>query len=67
MAENGEAPTWHKAATCGSSACVEIAFTADSILVRDSEDPSGARLKFNFADWGAFIAGLRIETLTPPH
>ncbi|GAA4257166.1 DUF397 domain-containing protein [Dactylosporangium darangshiense] len=66
MAEESAPLAWRKAAGCGNTTCVEVAITADGVLVRDSEDLSGARLKFHSADWRAFIAGLRIETLTPP-
>ena len=66
MAENSRPLVWHRARACNTSACVDVAFTADAVLVRDSENPSGAYLRFNSADWRAFIAGLRIETLSPP-
>ncbi|WP_432980931.1 DUF397 domain-containing protein [Dactylosporangium sp. CA-233914] len=67
MAEHGETLAWRRSSFCGSDACVEVASTADVILVRDADNPSGAQLTFTRADWEAFIAGLRIETLTPPH
>ncbi|GAA2351175.1 DUF397 domain-containing protein [Dactylosporangium salmoneum] len=66
MAENNNPLVWRKAAICGNTTCVEVAFIADGILVRDSEDPSGARLEFGSADWRTFLAGLRIDSLTPP-
>ncbi|MFG2037974.1 DUF397 domain-containing protein [Dactylosporangium sp. NPDC048998] len=66
MAENSDVLVWRRANVCGNTTCVEIAAVADGILVRDSEDPEGARLAFGTADWRAFIAGLRLGTLIPP-
>ena len=67
MTDGHKPLAWRKARACGTSTCIEVAFTADAVLVRDSNDPSGARLHISPADWQAFIAGLRIETLSPPH
>jgi hypothetical protein len=67
MTEDQQVLSWRRANTCGTNSCVEVALTADAVFVRDSDDPSGARLHFPLADWQAFIAGLRIETLSPPH
>ena len=66
MAQNDETLVWHRAKACGTSSCVDVAFTADAVLVRDSKDPSGGYLQFNSAAWRAFLAGLRIQTLPPP-
>jgi len=66
MAESNEALVWRKSSACGSSACVEVAGGAEVILVRDSDDPGGARLQFDAADWRAFLAGVCSGALLPP-
>ncbi|MEV8510967.1 DUF397 domain-containing protein [Dactylosporangium sp. NPDC051484] len=65
MAESSEALVWRKSSACGSTSCLEVARGTDGILVRDSDDPDGARLRFGTADWRAFVAGLRTGTLLP--
>ncbi|MGI5245843.1 DUF397 domain-containing protein [Dactylosporangium sp. CA-139066] len=66
MAASNEVLVWHKSSACGSSSCVEVAGGADGILVRDSDDPDGARLKFGAADWRAFVAVVCSDALFPP-
>ncbi|WP_432832286.1 DUF397 domain-containing protein [Dactylosporangium sp. CA-092794] len=66
MAEDLDAIVWRRATRCGNHTCVEIAQTADAILVRDSKHPCGERLKFGAADWRAFITGLRTGSLVAP-
>ncbi|MGC7100048.1 DUF397 domain-containing protein [Amycolatopsis lurida] len=39
--------------------CVEIASHGDDVLVRDSKDREGARLRFSAAGWAAFLAAVR--------
>ncbi|QFU92349.1 DUF397 domain-containing protein [Amycolatopsis sp. YIM 10] len=39
--------------------CVEIAFHGDDVLVRDSKDSHGARLRFSAAGWAALLAAVR--------
>jgi hypothetical protein len=50
---------WHKSPLCDDENCVEIAFGADSVLVRDSKDPSGPTLMFTESEWHAFVNGVR--------
>ena len=59
MAENSVALAWRKSRFCGSQSCVEIAFSADIVLVRDSKNPDAARLRFETKVWQAFVADLR--------
>jgi hypothetical protein len=52
--------SWKKSAASGSAGCVEVATAGDTILVRDSKDPSGPTLIFSSrAEWEAFLAGAR--------
>lgn len=43
----------------GGDNCVEAAFTADGIAIRDSKDPDGGQLGFGADGWRAFIAGVK--------
>lgn len=49
---------WRKSSySAESAACVEVAET-EGILVRDSKDPDGPRLRFPRAAWAAFVHGV---------
>lgn len=51
---------WRKSTASGDSGdCVEVAFIADAVLVRNSKDPSGPRLSFSYSEWAAFLTGAR--------
>lgn len=59
MAEAGTPLVWRKRCFCNSQACIEVASSADRVLVRDSSDPAGPRLAFTADAWREFLAGLR--------
>jgi hypothetical protein len=47
--------SWRKAsATYDAGNCVEISLATDEILVRDSKDGTGPRLRFTRAEWQVF-------------
>lgn len=52
---------WRKSSRSlpGNKMCVEVARMDDGVAVRDSKNPQGAALRFNEAEWGAFVAGVR--------
>ncbi|GAB0101166.1 hypothetical protein JMUB6875_01300 [Nocardia sp. JMUB6875] len=52
---------WRKSTYSGGSGgeCVEVAFAADQVGVRDSKDPAGPALVFAGREWDAFTAGVR--------
>lgn len=50
---------WRKSAASGAGNCVEVAFTNESVLVRDSKDQLGPVLSFSPAEWTAFLIGAR--------
>ena len=52
-------PEWQKSSYCGSNACVEVAMTSESVLVRDSKTPQDAPLSFTRDEWSAFVQGVR--------
>lgn len=48
---------WRKSRrSVNNGACVEVAPTKAAVLVRDSVDPSGPRIKYSVRTWRAFIA-----------
>jgi Domain of unknown function (DUF397). len=51
--------TWIKSRRCESNACVEVAFTGDAVLVRNSTEKASPVLRFTTAEWVAFVAGVR--------
>jgi hypothetical protein len=51
--------TWRKSTHSETGTCVEVAFGADDVHVRDSKNPDGVALTFTRAEWGAFVAGIR--------
>lgn len=51
---------WVKAsASQGVSNCVEMTASADGIEVRDSKDPDGPVLRFNRAEFAAWLDGAK--------
>jgi hypothetical protein len=53
--------TWRKSTASGGGGgnCVQVAFIDDSVLVRDSKNPSGPVLSFSHSEWAAFLIGAR--------
>jgi hypothetical protein len=43
----------------GGSTCVEVAYLAGLVLVRDSKDASGPVLAFTRREWSQFVAGVK--------
>ena len=53
-------PNWRKSSYSvggSSSNCVELAKTANGVLVRNSKRPDGEMITFTSSELGAFIAG----------
>ncbi|WP_128375081.1 DUF397 domain-containing protein [Streptomyces cavernae] len=49
--------SWFKSSYSGNEGgeCLELAATPDTVHVRDSKNPAGARLAFRRAEWVAFV------------
>lgn len=59
-------PSWEKSPSSGTGNCVEVAFLeCDEVLVRDSKSPQGPVLRFNHAEWSAFLDGVRNGQFDP--
>jgi len=50
---------WFKSSFSASGSCVEVNRLDALVLLRDSKDPDGPVLRFNLAEWAAFLAGVR--------
>jgi hypothetical protein len=58
-------PLWSKSTFSESGNCVEVAFVAEAVLVRQSRDPSGPTLTFTKGEWAAFLAGVHNDEFDP--
>jgi hypothetical protein len=52
---------WRRSNRSGALAdnCVEVAFVAGAIAVRDSRNPDGPVLLFTQSEWDAFVGGAK--------
>jgi hypothetical protein len=50
---------WLKSTFSNMNGCVEVAFVAGRVALRDSKDRHGPVLVFTPAEWEAFVAGMR--------
>jgi hypothetical protein len=46
---------WRKSSRSAAGNCVEVARLGGIVLVRDSKNPDGPRMRFDARDWSAFI------------
>jgi hypothetical protein len=53
---------WRKSIASGGDNCVEVAFARDHLLLRDSKDPDGPRLRLTRTQWAAFLEGIKVGT-----
>jgi hypothetical protein len=68
---DSHALSWRKSSASASGDCVEVAFSSDLILVRDSKRAYSHMLTFTPPRWQAFLSGIRagefnIERPHPP-
>ncbi|WP_285649771.1 DUF397 domain-containing protein [Actinomycetospora sp. NBRC 106375] len=49
------APRFLRSSFCGPGNCVEVAFSEDRVLVRDSKNPDGGQLSFTHTDWMVLV------------
>ncbi|MET8046559.1 DUF397 domain-containing protein [Streptosporangium sp. NPDC005286] len=50
---------WRKSSLSGQGSCVEVAFTDDTVAVRDTKNRDGGTLTFHRDNWTAFIGGIK--------
>ena len=55
------AASWRKSSYSGANGgeCVEVATTADAVMVRDTKDRSGNVLSVPVSAWRAFVSAVR--------
>lgn len=58
MANASHIEEWRKSSRSGTTGCVEVAVRGAEILVRDSKDTSGPKLRFGRASWKEFLRTL---------
>jgi hypothetical protein len=53
-----ERPDWRKSSYSGggNNSCVEVAFAADAVGVRDSKNTNGPQLAFPAITWRRFVS-----------
>jgi Domain of unknown function (DUF397) len=49
---------WKISSASGGTNCVEVAFSAGTVLVRDSKDRDGGMLQFPSTSWRDFVAAV---------
>lgn len=55
-----EMPRFHRSSFCSKGGCVEVAELPDGdVVLRDSKCPEWPVLRFDRAEWAAFVAGVR--------
>lgn len=54
-----EQAVWRRSKKCASSACVEVAETSDTMLVRDSKLSDSPILTFANKAWNSFVTALK--------
>lgn len=57
---------WYNASSNDGSSCVDAQFYADgSVVIRNSRRPEGASVRYDAAEWAAFIAGVKAGMFDP--
>lgn len=59
MTKADEPERWRISSHCSDGGCVEVGSVDDLVVVRNSTDPEGPRLRLSQARWSAFIADLK--------
>jgi Domain of unknown function (DUF397) len=57
---------WRKSTASGAGNCVEVAFADESVLIRQSRDPSGPVLSVSHVEWIGFLNSMRDGRLDLP-
>lgn len=58
--------TWRKSSRSDDGNCVEVAFTDDAVLTRDSKNPDGLVLRLDPQQWRSFITDIRAGGFKSP-
>lgn len=52
-------PVWRQSKRCDSGACVQVATTADEVLVRDGKDTTGPHIAVSNDQWRLFVRSIQ--------
>jgi hypothetical protein len=60
--------TWRRSSFSrgADKTCVDVAFAAGEVAVRDSKDPAGPVLRFSPREWEVFLLGVRNDEFDAP-
>jgi len=58
-----EPERWRRSSHCSDGGCVEVGNVGDLMVIRNSTDPDGPRLRLTRARWSAFVAELKCVEL----
>ena len=58
--------SWSKSSFSAQGNCVEVKVRDGRVLVRDSKDARSPVLSFTYAEWDAFVRGVRAREFDPP-
>lgn len=56
---------WRRSARCGTGNCVEVATVGDTVLIRDSKDPSAGSITCTAGQWAGFLSAIRSGVFGP--
>jgi Domain of unknown function (DUF397) len=59
-------PVWIRSSRCSDGNCIEIAVTADAVLIRDSKVVSGPTLAVSAAEWRRFANSAKAGEFDTP-
>jgi hypothetical protein len=59
MGESAAASMWVKSTLSGDDNCLEWRVEHDCVLLRNSRDPNGVKLRLTRSEWRAFVDGAK--------
>jgi Domain of unknown function (DUF397) len=56
---------WITSSASADVSCVAVAFTHHGVLVKHSKRPDGPLIEYTYAEWEAFLVGVRLGEFDP--
>jgi hypothetical protein len=66
MPDRYEEVEWRSSSFCGSTTCLEVAFLADRVLLRNSTAPQAEPLDLTWDEWRDFLKGAKAAEFDLP-